>query len=167
MFQQYFTFSWCIRTAVKDLSLSTFLEQFDAQSEYGTNFVPVILFGKSILYYVIHLWHVQASQKSKEKWQLQLLLTYLQNGISKPWQRIPSIIAIFAAEASLTLLDSSHTQFNTISKFLMNSASVDMQVGRLFLLTHVNYPELWISFCVYLYHFFFAEHSIISNIIEE
>lgn len=85
---------------------------------------------------------MQASKKSKEKWQLQLLLTYLQNGITKPWQRIPSIIAIFAAEASLTLLDSSHNQFNNISKFLMNSASVDMQVGRLFLLTHMNYPEL-------------------------
>lgn len=75
---------------------------------------------------------LEASQKSKDKWQLQLLLTYLQNGISKPWQRIPSIIAIFAAEASLTLLDSSHTQFNTISKFLMNSASVDMQSIPLF-----------------------------------
>ncbi|EMS50591.1 hypothetical protein TRIUR3_05504 [Triticum urartu] len=75
---------------------------------------------------------LEASQKSKEKWQLQLLLTYLQNGISKPWQRIPSIIAIFAAEASLTLLDSSHTQFNTISKFLMNSACVDMQSIPLF-----------------------------------
>ncbi|XP_020164344.1 uncharacterized protein [Aegilops tauschii subsp. strangulata] len=75
---------------------------------------------------------LEASQKSKEKWQLQLLLTYLQNGISKPWQRIPSIIAIFAAEASLTLLDSSHTQFNTISKYLMNSASVDMQSIPLF-----------------------------------
>ncbi|XBI52945.1 hypothetical protein VPH35_035250 [Triticum aestivum] len=75
---------------------------------------------------------LEASQKSKEKWQLQLLLTYLQNGISKPWQRIPSIIAIFTAEASLTLLDSTHTQFNTISNFLMNSASVDMQSIPLF-----------------------------------
>jgi nucleolar pre-ribosomal-associated protein 1 len=73
--------------------------------------------------------YVQASEKSKDKWHLQLLLTYLQNGIFEPWQRIPSIIAIFAAEASLTLLDSSHTQFNTISKFLMNSASVSLQVG--------------------------------------
>ncbi|KAE8779825.1 hypothetical protein D1007_47050 [Hordeum vulgare] len=80
---------------------------------------------------VLHPAHM-VSQKSKDKWQLQLLLTYLQNGISKPWQRIPSIIAIFAAEASLTLLDSSHTQFNTISKFLMNSAFVDMQSIPLF-----------------------------------
>lgn len=75
---------------------------------------------------------LEASQKSKEKWQLQLLLTYLQNGIFEPWQRIPSIIAIFAAEASLTLLDGSHTQFNTISKFLMHSASVNLQTIPLF-----------------------------------
>ncbi|CAM0945583.1 unnamed protein product [Alopecurus aequalis] len=75
---------------------------------------------------------LEASQKSKEKWHLQLLLTYLQNGIFEPWQRIPSIIAIFAAEASLTLLDSSHTQFNTISKFLMHSASVNLQSIPLF-----------------------------------
>uniref|UniRef100_A0A0E0DIM3 Nucleolar pre-ribosomal-associated protein 1 N-terminal domain-containing protein n=1 Tax=Oryza meridionalis TaxID=40149 RepID=A0A0E0DIM3_9ORYZ len=71
---------------------------------------------------------LEASQKSKETWQLQLLLTYLQNGISEQWQRIPSVIAIFAAEASLTLLDSSHTQFATISKFLMHSASVNLQL---------------------------------------
>uniref|UniRef100_A0A0D9W9S3 Nucleolar pre-ribosomal-associated protein 1 N-terminal domain-containing protein n=1 Tax=Leersia perrieri TaxID=77586 RepID=A0A0D9W9S3_9ORYZ len=71
---------------------------------------------------------LEASQKSKETWQLQLLLTYLQNGISEPWQRIPSVIAIFAAEASLTVLDSSHTQFATISKFLMHSTSVNLQL---------------------------------------
>ncbi|KAG8070074.1 hypothetical protein GUJ93_ZPchr0006g41040 [Zizania palustris] len=75
---------------------------------------------------------LEASQKNKETWQLQLLLTYLQNGISEPWQRIPSVIAIFAAEASLTLLDSSHTQFATISKFLMHSASVNLQGIPLF-----------------------------------
>ncbi|KAL6844553.1 hypothetical protein ACP4OV_026226 [Aristida adscensionis] len=75
---------------------------------------------------------LEASQKSKETWQLQLLLTYLQNGISEQWQRIPSIIAVFAAEASLTLLDSSHTQFTAVSNFLMHSASVNLQSIPLF-----------------------------------
>ncbi|GJN26397.1 hypothetical protein PR202_gb14324 [Eleusine coracana subsp. coracana] len=73
-----------------------------------------------------------ASQKSKETWQLQLLLTYLQNGISEQWQRIPSIIAVFAAEASLTVLDSSHTQFTVISNHLMHSTSVNLQSIPLF-----------------------------------
>ncbi|XP_062220395.1 LOW QUALITY PROTEIN: uncharacterized protein LOC133919867 [Phragmites australis] len=75
---------------------------------------------------------LEASQKSKETWHLQLLLTYLQNGISKQWQRIPSIIAVFAAEASLTLLDSSHSQFTAISNFLMHSTSVSLQSIPLF-----------------------------------
>ncbi|KAL6651997.1 hypothetical protein ACP70R_010922 [Stipagrostis hirtigluma subsp. patula] len=75
---------------------------------------------------------LEASQRSKETWQLQLLLTYLQNGISEQWQRIPSIMAVFAAEASLTLLDSSHSQFNAISNFLMQSTSVNLQTIPLF-----------------------------------
>ncbi|CAN6250215.1 unnamed protein product [Urochloa humidicola] len=75
---------------------------------------------------------LEASQRSKETWQLQLLLTYLQNGISEQWQRIPSIIAVFAAEASLTLLDSSHAQFTAISNFLMHSTSVSLQSIPLF-----------------------------------
>ncbi|CAN6236303.1 unnamed protein product [Urochloa humidicola] len=75
---------------------------------------------------------LEASQRSKETWQLQLLLTYLQNGISEQWQRIPSIIAVFAAEASLMLLDSSHAQFTAISNFLMHSTSVSLQSIPLF-----------------------------------
>jgi hypothetical protein len=74
---------------------------------------------------------LQTSQRSKETWQLQLLLTYLQNGISEEWQRIPSIIAVFAAEASLALLDSSHAQFTAVSNFLMHSTSVSLQVTLL------------------------------------
>jgi hypothetical protein len=88
-----------------------------------------VIFFRSPLESYFHI--LQASQRSKETWQLQLLLTYLQNGISEQWQRIPSIIAVFAAEASLTLLDSSHAQFTAISNFLMNSTSVSMQVTLL------------------------------------
>ncbi|WVZ87214.1 hypothetical protein U9M48_033889 [Paspalum notatum var. saurae] len=75
---------------------------------------------------------LEASQRSKETWQLQLLLAYIQNGISEQWQRIPSIIAVFAAEASLTLLDSSHARFTAISNFLMHSTSVSLQSIPLF-----------------------------------
>lgn len=101
---------------------------------------------------------VQASQKSKETWQLQLLLTYLQNGISEPWQRIPSVVAIFAAEASLTLLDSSHAQFTTISKFLMHSASANLQVGYFYLPTWTisNYEFYGIAF---MYIIFFCRRA--------
>ena len=72
--------------------------------------------------------YLQYAQRSKETWQLQLLLTYLQNGISEQWQKIPSIIAVFAAEASLTLLDGSHAQFTVMRNFLMHSTPVSLQV---------------------------------------
>lgn len=75
---------------------------------------------------------LEYAQRSKETWQLQLLLTYLQNGISEQWQKIPSIIAVFAAEASLTLLDGSHAQFTVMRNFLMHSTSVNLQSIPLF-----------------------------------
>lgn len=60
--------------------------------------------------------------------RLCLLVTYLQNGIEEPWQRIPSIIAVFFAEASLVLLDPSHDNHSSINKYLINSPSVNMKV---------------------------------------
>ena len=94
-------------------------------------FMQIYLLSSSEVHLKAVFTYLQTSQRSKETWQLQLLLTYLQNGISEQWQRIPSIIAVFAAEASLTLLDSSHAQFTAISNFLMNSTSVSMQVPLL------------------------------------
>lgn len=70
----------------------------------------------------------QKCQKKKDVVRLRLLLSYLQNGIDQPWQKIPSIIAVFVAEASLVLLDPSHENYSTISKYLRNSPSVNMKV---------------------------------------
>jgi len=95
-------------------------------------FMQIYLLSSSEVHLKAVFTYLQTSQRSKETWQLQLLLTYLQNGISEQWQRIPSIIAVFAAEASLTLLDSSHAQFTAISNFLMNSTTVSMQSIPLF-----------------------------------
>ncbi|KAK6156351.1 hypothetical protein DH2020_010599 [Rehmannia glutinosa] len=71
-------------------------------------------------------------QKKKDVIRLRLLMSYLQNGIEEPWQRIPSIIAIFLAEASLVLLDPSHDNYSTISKYLSNSPSVNTKAIPLF-----------------------------------
>ncbi|KAJ4980420.1 hypothetical protein NE237_031257 [Protea cynaroides] len=68
----------------------------------------------------------------KEGLRLQLLLTYLQNGIEEPWQKIPSLIAIFAAEASFILLDPSNEHYVTISKLLMRSPRVNLKSIPLF-----------------------------------
>ncbi|KAJ4774620.1 Nucleolar pre-ribosomal-associated protein 1 [Rhynchospora pubera] len=75
---------------------------------------------------------LENSGKGKEKMHIQLLLMYLQNGISEPWQKIASVVAIFAAEASFTLLDASQHFFFTISKFLMRTSSVNLKSIPLF-----------------------------------
>lgn len=60
--------------------------------------------------------------------RIRLLLTSLQNGIEEPWQRVPSVVAIFAAEASFILLDPSHDHYATLSRLLMNSSKLNMKV---------------------------------------
>ncbi|KAK3036680.1 hypothetical protein RJ639_031548 [Escallonia herrerae] len=66
-------------------------------------------------------------QKRKDVTRLRLLLTYLQNGIEEPWQKIPSISALFVAEASFILLDPSHDHYMTISKLLVRSPRMNMK----------------------------------------
>ncbi|KAJ6314047.1 hypothetical protein OIU78_017663 [Salix suchowensis] len=80
-------------------------------------------------------------QKTKDVMRLRLLLSYLQNGISESWQRIPSVLALFAAELSLILLDPSHDHYTTLSKHLMHSSKVNMK----------NIP---------LFHAFFLSNSV-------
>ncbi|XP_010267868.1 PREDICTED: uncharacterized protein LOC104604974, partial [Nelumbo nucifera] len=75
---------------------------------------------------------LEVCRNRKEGLRFRLLLTYLQNGIDEPWQRIPSITAIFSAEASLILLDPSHDHYPTITKLLMRSPRVNLKCVPLF-----------------------------------
>ncbi|XP_057475147.1 uncharacterized protein LOC130763274 [Actinidia eriantha] len=75
---------------------------------------------------------LETCQKRKDLMRLRLLLTYLQNGIEEPWQRIPSITAMFIAEASFILLDPLHDHYSTISKLLMRSPGVNLKAIPLF-----------------------------------
>ncbi|KAL2465102.1 Ribosome 60S biogenesis N-terminal [Abeliophyllum distichum] len=75
---------------------------------------------------------LEKCQKRKDVTRIRLLLSYLQNGIEEPWQRIPSITAVFVAEASFVLLDTSHDNYSTISKNLMRCSSVNMKTIPLF-----------------------------------
>ncbi|KAL9232151.1 hypothetical protein vseg_007290 [Gypsophila vaccaria] len=70
---------------------------------------------------------LKSSQKKREVTRLKLLLTYLQNGVEEPWQRFPTISAMFVAEASVVLLDPSHEQFLAISKFLAHTPRIDVK----------------------------------------
>ncbi|XP_028086891.1 nucleolar pre-ribosomal-associated protein 1-like isoform X1 [Camellia sinensis] len=75
---------------------------------------------------------LERCQKREGLVRLRLLLTYLQNGIEDPWQEIPSIIAMFVAEASFILLDSSHDHYLTISNFLLRYLRVNVKCIPLF-----------------------------------
>ncbi|XP_021667302.2 uncharacterized protein LOC110655333 isoform X2 [Hevea brasiliensis] len=75
---------------------------------------------------------LEGCQKKKDIMRLRLLLTYMQNGIKEPWQKIPSILALFAAESSLILLDPSNDHYTTLSKHLMHSSKVNMKCIPLF-----------------------------------
>ncbi|XXG86023.1 hypothetical protein AAC387_Pa11g1011 [Persea americana] len=98
---------------------------------------------------------LESYQNRKDGLRLRLLLTYLQNGISEPWQKVPSLITIFAAEASLILLDPSHDHYLTVSKFLMHSPSVDLKSVPLFhslfgsSSIHFKTDRLWILCLLY------------------
>ncbi|KAH1197429.1 Nucleolar pre-ribosomal-associated protein 1 [Glycine max] len=66
-------------------------------------------------------------QKKKDVLGLRLLLNSVQNSIEEPWQRIPSVIALFAAEASCVLLDPAHGHYAAISTFLTHSSKLNMR----------------------------------------
>ncbi|XP_065862051.1 uncharacterized protein [Euphorbia lathyris] len=68
---------------------------------------------------------LERCQKKKDIMLLRLLVIYMQNGVEEDWQRIPSIMAIFAAEASLILLDPLNEHYTTLSKHLMHSSMKD------------------------------------------
>ncbi|XP_054820166.1 uncharacterized protein LOC129319197 isoform X2 [Prosopis cineraria] len=94
-------------------------------------------------------------QKRKDVVGLRLLLTTVQNSIEEPWQRIPSVIALFVAEASCILLNSSHDHFAAISKLLTHSSKLNLRVIPLFddflWSTSVNFKaeRLWMLRLVY------------------
>ncbi|KAI4374779.1 hypothetical protein MLD38_012731 [Melastoma candidum] len=71
-------------------------------------------------------------EMKKETHYLRLLLDYVQNGIKDPWQRIPSVLTIFLAEASLILLDRSHDKYPCITKLLTRCPGMDMKSIPLF-----------------------------------
>ncbi|XP_056167551.1 uncharacterized protein LOC130134424 isoform X1 [Syzygium oleosum] len=99
---------------------------------------------------------LEKCQKKKDIVHLRLLLNYVQNGIEEPWQRIPSVIAVFAAEASLILLDPSNDHYPTLSKLLMHSSRVNMKSVPMFheflWSSSVNFraERIWILRLVYV-----------------
>ncbi|XP_078434364.1 ribosome 60S biogenesis amino-terminal protein isoform X2 [Wolffia australiana] len=82
---------------------------------------------------------LESFRSNRDILQLQLLLAYLQNGITEEYEKISSLSAIFAAEASFILLDMSHYCFQVISKFLLQSPKADFKDLPLFHLSHASH----------------------------
>jgi len=78
---------------------------------------------------------------------LRLLLNSVQNSIEEPWQRIPSVISLFAAEASCVLLDPTNDHYASISTFLIHSSKLNMRV------CHCNFFRKLLSFFFYMKFF--------------
>ncbi|GLT56603.1 hypothetical protein SLA2020_296340 [Shorea laevis] len=100
--------------------------------------------------------HLEKYQKKRDLMHLRLLLTYMQNGIEEPWQKIPSVVALFAAEASLILLDPLHDHCTVLSKLLTHSSRVNMKqipfFKEFFHSSSINFRKerLWILCLAYV-----------------
>ncbi|CAA0330833.1 unnamed protein product [Arabidopsis thaliana] len=75
---------------------------------------------------------LESCRKNMHVTVLRLLLTYVQNGVEEQWQRIPTVSAVFSAEASLILLDSSHEHYVPIIKLLKRSSTLKLRGIPLF-----------------------------------
>ncbi|VVB11399.1 unnamed protein product [Arabis nemorensis] len=75
---------------------------------------------------------LQSCRKNKHVTWLRLLMMYLQNGVEEPWQRIPTVSAVFAADTSLILLDSSHEHYVPVSKLIKSSSTLKLRGIPLF-----------------------------------
>lgn len=74
--------------------------------------------------------------------RFKLLLTYLQNGIQEPWQKIPTILAVFVAEASVVLLDPSHEHYPAVNKFLLQSPRINLKVCPAEINSTIRFPSI-------------------------
>ncbi|XP_009352441.2 LOW QUALITY PROTEIN: uncharacterized protein LOC103943806 [Pyrus x bretschneideri] len=98
---------------------------------------------------------LERCQKRKGVKHIQLLLTYVQNAIEEPWQRIPSVNSIFAAETSLILLDPSHEHYAALTTLLMRSSRLNVKnilfFSNFFWSSSINFKaeRLWILRLVY------------------
>lgn len=70
----------------------------------------------------------QKSPSRKDVIHLRLLLTCVQNGIEETLHQIPSILGLFAAEASTILLDATNDHYDDIVKFLKSSSVLKIKV---------------------------------------
>ncbi|KAK4804939.1 hypothetical protein SAY86_004756 [Trapa natans] len=75
---------------------------------------------------------LEQCKKRKDVICLCILLNYVQNGIEEPWQRLPSVITLFVAEASFVLLDPSNEHYLALNKLLTGASKINLKCVPLF-----------------------------------
>ena len=60
---------------------------------------------------------------------MQLLLESLKGSLEQPFQRLPSVIAAFAAEACLVLVNPAYALYTPINKLLLRQPELNIQVS--------------------------------------
>ncbi|KAH9322916.1 hypothetical protein KI387_017555, partial [Taxus chinensis] len=81
---------------------------------------------------VAHLHAFQNGRNFKGRPEIQLLLMHVKNALVEPWQKIPSVLALFAAESSCILMDPTNNQYATITHFLTNVPAMVLESIPLF-----------------------------------
>lgn len=56
----------------------------------------------------------------------------MKNSILEPWQRLPFVTALFAAEASCILMNPSDVHYTAVNKFLFRAPGIDLEVCLFF-----------------------------------
>ncbi|KAL6205507.1 hypothetical protein ACLB2K_022766 [Fragaria x ananassa] len=117
---------------------------------------------------------LKTCQKRKGITEIKLLLLFVENGIQQIGQRISSVNAIFAAETSLILLDTSNEHYATLLTLLKRSSALNTKnvpfFSNFFWSSSVNFrsERLWILRILYVgLNFDDDAHVYIKNSILE
>jgi Nucleolar pre-ribosomal-associated protein 1 len=70
-----------------------------------------------------------AGERFREAKPLAALLAFVRNGVRRPFQQLPAISAVFAAEAAMQLTRPDGAAYGLISKLLLRKAALDVEVG--------------------------------------
>ena len=69
----------------------------------------------------------------REKAQLSVLMALVKGSVSKPYQRLPTLTAVFLAEASCALTQPGCPLFPAINRHLLRRSALDLEVKSPFL----------------------------------
>ncbi|GAB4818251.1 hypothetical protein N2152v2_005297 [Parachlorella kessleri] len=86
-----------------------------------------------LAYEAVALLEEQLGQEEfREKRQLSVLLGAVRNAVTMPFHRLPAVVALFCAEASLAVMHPGAPMYPPINRYLVRKAVLDLQEVPLF-----------------------------------